>query len=333
VTRSAEDQLPSADAGSAEWLELAVEADIEAVEMVSEILSRVAPGGVAVEPAFELLDEGLGARLDPARPAVIRAYVAARDPAAAQVAAATAEDALGRLRAFDLRPIGPLATRTVNEADWAETWKTHFPVLRVGRRLVIRPTWRQHQRVGDEVVIGLDPGMAFGTGLHPTTRLSLVALERFADSAGLGSRVLDVGCGSGILAIAAAQLGARDVTAVDTDEIAIEATLANAARNELGDRIAVKRGSVPTGDPPHDVVLANLVASILVDLAPVLAKEVRPGGALIASGIFVDREPEVRTAFAAAGLEGSQRDVEGDWVALTLRRTDASATPRYDRES
>jgi ribosomal protein L11 methyltransferase len=326
------------ESGAGAWLELAVEADVEAVEMVSEILARVAPGGVTVEPAFVLLDEGLAAQVDPAQPAVVRAYVPARDPASSEAAVATADGALGRLRAFDLRPIGPLRTRVVHEADWAEAWKKHFPVLRVGRRLVIRPTWRRHRSAGDEVVIKLDPGMAFGTGLHPTTRLCLVALERVADGRGIRSRTLDVGCGSGILAIAAALLGAGRVTAIDTDPIAIESTLANAARNALGDRIAVRRESVPTGDPAYEVVLANLVASILVDLAPALAGEVAPGGTLIASGIFADREAEVRTAFEAAGLILSGRDVEGDWVALTCRRIEPSAGPgrwpaRYDRES
>lgn len=310
-----------ADAGAGAWLELAVEADVEAIEAISEILSRIAPGGTTIEPAFELVEESLGARIDPTRPSVVRAYVPARDPAAAEQAAADAAEALGHLQAFGLRPIGELRTRLVHEADWAEAWKEHFPVLRVGRRIVIRPTWREHVPAADDVVLDLDPGMAFGTGLHPTTRLCLAAVEAAADRGLLaGTRVLDVGCGSGILAIAAAKLGAAAVLGVDTDPIAIEATVANAARNRLAGRIAARAGSLPSGEPGFDAVLANLIASVLVALAPAIRDELRPGGIVLASGIFEDREDEVRAAFAAVDLEVTSRTVEGEWVALEAVR-------------
>src|SRR6185295_1657667 len=174
-----------------------------------------------------------GARLDPSRPAIVRAYIPARDRAAAERSAAEVAEALGHLQAFGLRPIGELRTRIVEEADWADAWKAYFPVMRVGGRLVIRPTWRRHRRAPDDVVIALDPGMAFGTGLHPTTRLCLAGIEAWADRGLLdrgaaargGSRVLDVGCGSGILAIAAGLFGAEELVGLDTDPIAIEATL------------------------------------------------------------------------------------------------------------
>jgi ribosomal protein L11 methyltransferase len=308
-------------AGRAAWLELAVEVDIEAVEAVSEILGRVAPGGSSVEPAFELVDEGLGARVDPTRPAIVRAYVPARDAASAERAARDAEAALGHLQAFGLRPIGELRTRLVDEADWADAWKAHFPVMRIGRHLVIRPTWRRHRAAPGDVVIALDPGMAFGTGLHPTTRLCLAALEAAAARGELdGSRVLDVGCGSGILSIAAARLGARRVSGLDIDPIAIEATLANARRNRLARRIRARVGSPPSGEPPFDLVVANLIASVLVDLAGPLRDELRRGGILLASGIFEDREAEVAAALGEAGLIVVDRSVDGEWVALAARR-------------
>jgi ribosomal protein L11 methyltransferase len=274
-----------------------------------------------VEPAFELVDEGLSAKLDPTRPAVVHAYVPARDPAAAETAVATAERALDHLRAFDLRPIGQLTTRVVDEADWAEAWKRHFPVTRIGRRIVIRPSWRRHRASGDEVVLALDPGMAFGTGLHPTTRLCLEALESLADRGALcGADVLDVGCGSGILSITAARLGAAGVLGLDIDPIAIEATGANARRNRLVRLVRARPGSLPSGSGPFEVVLANLIASVLIELATPLAGELATGGRLIASGIFRDREPDVRSAFAGAGLDVGRRWASEDWVALEATR-------------
>jgi ribosomal protein L11 methyltransferase len=308
---------------SGTWLELSVAADHEAVEAVSEVLARACGGAVAVEPAFELVEEGLAARLDLSRPHLVRGYLPAGDGRGLQAAIARARRDLGHLQAFGLRPIGELETRLLQEEDWADAWKSHFPVLRVGRRVVIRPTWREHRAAPPEVVISLDPGMAFGTGLHPTTRLCLAAIEDWADEGLMaGARLLDVGCGSGILAIAAGLFGAARIVAVDTDPLAVEATIANTDRNGLADRLEARQGSVPSGLPPFDLVVANLIASLLTQLAPALSAEVRPGGRLLASGIFVDREEEVAAAFAGAGLRAVGRVNEGDWVALDLVRED-----------
>jgi len=337
------------------WLELSVEADLEAVEAVSEILARVAPEGTSVEPGFELVDEGLAARIDPGRPAIVRAYIPAADPAVAERLAADVARDLGHLSAFGLRPIGPLTTRIVAEADWAEAWKAHFPVMRIGRRFVIRPSWRRHAARADEIVLALDPGMAFGTGLHPTTRLCLAGLEVLAEDGALDvdraldvgcgtglhpttrlclaglevlaedgaldvDRALDVGCGSAILSIAAALLGARSVTAVDIDPIAIDATTANARRNRLTRRIRPRLGSLPSGDGPYELVIANLIASALITLAADLVGELTPDGRWLVSGIFEDREAAVREVFDAAGLAITNRWAEDVWVALAGTR-------------
>jgi ribosomal protein L11 methyltransferase len=181
------------------------------------------------------------------------------------------------------------------------------------------------------VVIAMDPGMAFGTGLHPTTRLCLAGIERWADEGLLArggardgrARLLDVGCGSGVLAIAAGLLGAGELVGVDTDPIAVEATLANARRNRVARRLRAWRGSLPSGAAPFDLVAANLIASLLVTLSADLAAELRPGGRLLASGIFADREADVGTALEAAGLAVGGREAEGDWVALEAVRRGA----------
>ena len=326
---------PAADglAGDGSWIELSVTCDPEAVEAVSEILARVAPGGLSVEPGFTLVDEGLGAVVDPSAPATVRAYLPARDARAGRAAVATVDGALGHLQAFGLRDIGDLQTHVVHESDWAVAWKRHVGVMRIGRRIVIRPTWRRHRRRAGDVVIAMDPGMAFGTGLHPTTRLCLAGIERWADEGLLAAgrardgtaRLLDVGCGSGVLAVAAGLLGTGELVGVDTDPIAIEATRANARRNRVARRLRAWRGTLPTGAGPFDLVAANLVASLLVALAGDLAAELRPAGRLLASGIFVDREEDVRTAFEGAGLQVLRRDAEGEWVALEARRPEGQA--------
>ena len=301
-----------------------MEADTEAVEAVSEILSRVAPGGVSVEPAYRTVGEGLAAELDPTRPAIVRAYVPAppgTEDDAEQGVIGSVQEALWHLRAFGLREIGGLSTRFVAADDWAEAWRATFPVQRIGRSIVIRPSWRRHRARPDDVVLALDPGTAFGTGLHPTTRLCLRQLEAWADK-GLvrGARVLDVGSGSGILSVAAARLGAREVVALDTDPSAAEATTANARRNRAAQVVTARHGTLPSRAAPFDLVLANLVASLLVDLAASLTAEVRPGGRLVAGGVFIDREAEVRRGLNAAGLHVRGRSAEHEWVAIEAER-------------
>ncbi|HXX61490.1 MAG TPA: 50S ribosomal protein L11 methyltransferase [Candidatus Sulfotelmatobacter sp.] len=302
------------------WLELSATVGSEAVEAVSEIFARVATG-ITVEAAFVSTDEGLGARLDPTRPAVVRAYLDAGDATATEAAVTRTETALGHLQAFGLGPIGELQRRAFAPTDWAASWKQHFPLLRIGRRIVIRPAWRRHRRRPGDVVLALDPGQAFGTGLHPTTRLCLEGVERLAEAGSLdGARVLDVGCGSGILALAAAGFGARRVLGLDTDPLAVEATRRNARRNRCARRVRARLGSLPVPDGPYDVVLANLIGSLLIALSEPLREAMRPGGRLVAGGIFADRERDVRRALRAAGLRPTGRLTEGEWVTLEVER-------------
>jgi len=291
-----------------------VTADQEAVEQVSEILSRVCTGGVSVEAPFEVTDEGLSARVDTSRPAIVRGYVSAENAGEVDAAIASVERDLGHLQAFGLREIAELETRLVHEEDWAEAWKEHFPVMRVGRRMVIQPTWREYKPTEDDLLIKLDPGRAFGTGLHPTTRLCLMGIEDWYDDYLTGdARVLDVGCGSGILSIAAARCGGS-VFAVDIDPIAVEATIANAELNGFADLITARQGSLPLEGPRlFHLVVANIISGVLIDLADELAATLWPGGRLLAGGVFHERESDVRKAFEAAGLRIIKTRVDGDW--------------------
>jgi ribosomal protein L11 methyltransferase len=273
---------------------------------------------VSVEAPFIPEQEGLAARIDTKRPAIVRGYISAIDQAGANAAVAQVRAALGHLQAFELRPIGELTTRVVHEEDWAEAWKAHFPVMRVGQRFVIRPTWREYTPQPNDVVLNLDPGMAFGTGLHPTTRLCLAGIEAWGDTSLMSdARVLDVGTGSGILAIAAALMGASHIVAIDIDPLSIETTQANALINGVEPLINARVGSLPLPEPAQfHLVVANLISGLLIELADELAKTVWPGGRLLAGGIYKDRESEVQSAFESAGLRVIGRRTDEDWVAL-----------------
>ncbi|HEX6655960.1 MAG TPA: 50S ribosomal protein L11 methyltransferase [Candidatus Limnocylindria bacterium] len=298
------------------WLELTVEADAEAVEAVSEILGRLGQGA-AVRPTRLLRDpdDELSVREDSAAPYELTAHLP-DDPAAPAAIDAT-ERALWHLQAFGLRPVGTLRVRSVDERDWTEGWKAGYEPQRIGRLLIV-PSWLEPRPAQDEVVLRLDPGMAFGTGLHPTTRGCLALLQ---DIEPMPSRVLDVGSGSGILGIAALALGAGQVDALDTDPVAVEATRANAGRNGVAERVTASAGTVPARcDQPYPLVLANLVASVLVELAGRLASHTDAGGALLASGIIAERGDEVVSALETAGFTVAQRLDDGEWISLRMRR-------------
>jgi ribosomal protein L11 methyltransferase len=298
------------------WLELSVEVDVEAVEAVSEILGRIG-AGTAVRPTRLIRDpdDELSAREDPTAPYVITAHLAEAPDAADRVDAT--ERALWHLQAFGLRPVGPLRVRTVDDSDWIDAWKRHYVAQRIGR-VVIVPSWAEEDLRRGEVAITMDPGMAFGTGLHPTTRACLEMLQAVEP---MPDRVLDVGCGSGILALAALQLGAGRAVGIDSDPLAIAASRENAERNGVADRFIAREGTLPpTAAERFPLVLANLVAAVLVELAARLATHLAPGGTLLASGIIEPRASEVEDALRAAGLALGERRVEGEWVSLRLER-------------
>ena len=283
------------------WLEIAVPAHAEAVEAVSEILSRVGYNGIAVEVPLE---GGRGADH------TVKAYLIEDADAFAKVS--DVRDALGHLQAFGLGPIGELTARVVDDKDWLESWKAEFVPIHVGA-FVVRPTWSEP--VGDAVELVLDPGMAFGTGLHPTTQQCLEALSTLPLE---GKSVLDVGTGSGILAIAAAKRGASPVVAVDTDTLAVDAARENAVAN--GVAIPVGIGSAADVPGRFEVVIANIVSPVLQRIAPHLAARLASGGTLLLAGISAPAEAATRQAFARARLEVLDRTERDDWVALALRR-------------
>lgn len=311
------------------WLELAIETDAESAEAISEAIFPYVEGGVALEQRNQRLHDGTTADRweDEAAdgPVIVRAYLPMDDALPSRRAAI--EQALAYLGL--VRPIPPPTYRTVAQSDWATAWRASFKPLRIGDRIVIRPSWLDTEATppdDDDLVITLDPGMAFGTGLHPTTQLCALAL---LDLVRPGMRVLDVGSGSGVLSILAAQLGAGEVIGVDTDEEAVRGGRENAAANSVGDRVRIERGSHEAATGYFDLVVANILAKVIIRLlAEGLATRATT---FIFSGILDSQLSDVRRAAEEAGLEVSEVRTMLDWVCLicrhpvgALRSTDAA---------
>ena len=218
-----------------------------------------------------------------------------------------------------LEPLGELAILEVPEKGWESAWKSHFTLLKVGRRIVVKPTWIEYEPEAKEVVIELDPGMAFGTGYHPTTYTSLEAMEQLV---GTGSSALDLGTGSGILAIAAIRLGASNVVALDIDPQALRAARRNLRRTGTTRRIKLVQGTLP--DPAvrqgqFDLVVANISARAICDRAPFIVSALRPEGVLIASGMLREQGQEVLNTLKGLGCTLAQEWSRDDWITLAVR--------------
>lgn len=301
-----------------EWLELAVEADREAVESIAELFGRYGYNeGVVIDEPFRQDADGDNLAVDVSRPVIVRTYLPAES-----IDSQTIEAITSGLRSLGMmRPVGELRIERRQEEDWANTWKDHYHPVKVGLRTVVRPPWREYDPQNGEIVVVLDPGMAFGNGTHFTTRLALVGLEETIEP---GMSVFDAGTGSGILAIAAAKLGASRVDGVDIDPVSVRTALENVERNMLDVPVRLEVGSVGSGEPfdgqQYDLVLANIIARILTELSDAIVAKVKPGGLLVLSGIIEDREDRTREAYERFPLDFLSRRQEEDWVSLVYRK-------------
>jgi ribosomal protein L11 methyltransferase len=300
-----------------QWIEVTLRVDGEAAEAAAEILNRYGYQGVSIEVEGippDTLDDG---EAPPPGPLTLRAYLP--DDARAPEAIRQLTDALGYMNM--MYPMPAPEFRTVDEQDWAEAWKAHYQPVRIGQRLLIRPLWIDLEIGSDDLEIALDPGMAFGTGTHPTTQLCLEALE---DMVRPGMTVLDLGCGSGILAIGAAKLGAHRILAVDIDPIAVTVTVENAAQNGVAERITAAEGSLETvlqTGERFDLLAANILARVIIGMCEQgLGEVVKPGGLAVFSGIIAEQGDDVEAALRMTGLEPTRRRQLGDWIAIEAVR-------------
>ena len=298
------------------YIEITAAVPTAEVERASEILRAHTGLDVSIVVPFTQADLESDAVLSTGGASLVRAYVADDDAGRALAASASGAFTRAGLPA-------EISRCGVAEEDWAESWKEFFHIEHFGERIVVVPSWRLYDAQPDDVVLTLDPGMAFGTGQHETTRMCLEALEHAVRP---GMRALDVGCGSGILAIAAAKLGAREVWAVDVDPNCVRVTRANAAANAVTVVVRAEAGSAGAAwpfDAPasgFDVVVANIIARVIIELALPLVAALAPSGRLIVSGVIGEREQEVRDALTSAGARVESVRAMGDWRCIEAVR-------------
>lgn len=301
---------------STTWSELTCEAPAGAAEIIADHLATASGNGVCIENI--MTDAFSHDEIEHPETVTVKAYFSPD---------VRLEDILTDLRALLARlaeqnPSAALpepVVRTVGSEDWSSSWKENFKPIRIGTRLLVAPSWEPLPDRAAEIVLRIDPGMAFGTGGHETTRLCLEMLEEaFEQPAAVSApSVLDLGTGSGILAMAAALLGAGSVTAVDIDPQAVDVARENIAQNGLVGRIACSTTPLEALAGPFDIIVANILAEELVRLSPLLTGRLAPGGRLILSGILAEKEQLVLDGFAPrAGLRHLGTATMGEWVAM-----------------
>jgi ribosomal protein L11 methyltransferase len=291
------------------WLEISLQVDGIDAETIADIFRQACPGGAVIEPAHTFLGEIDRYVVDGDGPATVRGYIPSD---------ADSERICRSLRlAVQAAPLRSPArwrrARRIREESWRDAWKKHFGVQRIGRALVVAPSWVEYSLKRGETVIRIDPGMAFGTGQHPTTAMCLRALEERVRP---GVSVLDVGCGSGILSIAVAKLGATRVLALDIDPLAIKATTENSAANAVSHIIRAQEDTLSGGAGTFGLIAANISGLTLERLAPALATALNSGGILIASGFLDDAVAGLTRAFEAEALHVEEAMDDGVWRAI-----------------
>ena len=300
------------------WIEVSLQTNGEAAEAVTDLLQQYGYQGVVIEQTGVNIDAWED-NLPAPENITVRAYIPEDDQAVSLKQ--KLEDGLYQLhRIYPLVPQAP-TYNIVAEENWAEAWKAHYKPLRVGQHVYIRPAWMEGNPLPGDTEIVLDPGAAFGTGTHPTTQLCLVAEEALAP---LPTRILDLGCGSGILSIGAAKLGAEHIWSLDIDAMAVKATGENAKLNNVQHQLTIQQGSlkeVLNSGQQFDLILVNILAKIIIPMCEQgLGQVVVPGGIAVFAGLIEEQVEDVEAALRATGLTPYKRRTIGEWVGIEARR-------------
>ena len=311
-----------------DWLEVTVRTNTAGADLISELLISAGAKGTSIEDRFDAFSEPTDAtQWDLIDPSVIEkmdedTLVHAYFPAET-TSRETIESLRARLAALTPEWLGfdagkrALEIANVREEDWAENWKKYYKPFRVGRHLVVRPVWEKYEPQAGDKIISIDPGMAFGNGTHETTSMCLGLVEDYIKP---GDTVLDVGTGSGILAIASVLMGAQSALGIDLDPVAVRVANENIERNGLSGRVHAQVGDLVKGiDTQADVVFANIIADAVILLSRAVRAHMKPGGVFICSGIILEREQDVLDALAEAGFTVDRIEHRGEWWAIAAR--------------
>lgn len=307
------------------WREIRIVTTNEAADAVSEMLDSFGAGGVLIEDPYEIrkeiekvdhldcVDDSLNQL---GEDVTIKAYF--NEEVDIERIIAGIKERLENINAYLPVGRGFAGVFEVDDEDWSNAWKKYYKPLQVSKRVVVKPSWEEYKAGGDEIIIELDPGMAFGTGSHETTRMCADMLDRFIKQ---GDTVMDVGCGSGILSIIAAKLGACKVVAFDIDEVAVKVTRENIARNSVEDRVEVFKGVLEDVAPKkYNIIVANIIADVIISIAELIPRYLQAGGLFIASGIIKERRNDVADTYLKLGFELQEEKTEGEWVTLALAK-------------
>ncbi len=308
------------------WARISVVTTHEGADLIANILMELGAAGTEIDdPSLvnEYIDAGLWdytdlPRAEDTETVTVRAYLP-EDARLESSLLALAERIAALRHAGAALGAGTISHSFVADEDWAETWKAYIHTEKIGERIVVRPTWEEYTPSADEIVIELDPGAAFGTGAHATTAMCLRWLEHLVSP---GMRVYDVGCGSGILAVAAAKLGAGEVIAMDYDPVAVSVAEENIRQNNVHNVVACESDllSACEGAAPAELITANIIADVIIRLFAQLDRHLAPGGTLLASGIIDDRIADVEHAAAEHGFTVLDMTCEKEWAAMIIRR-------------
>ncbi|WP_428909177.1 50S ribosomal protein L11 methyltransferase [Niallia sp. Krafla_26] len=309
------------------WSEISIHTTNEAVEPISNILHEAGASGVVIEDPFELVKERedqfgeiyqLNPNDYPEEGVIVKAYLPVNSFLGETVD--EIKEAINNLMLFNI-DIGKnhVSLSEVNEEEWATAWKKYYHPVKISERFTVVPTWEEYTPVSsDELIIELDPGMAFGTGTHPTTVMSIQALERIVKK---DDTVIDVGTGSGVLSIAAAMLGAKKVTALDLDEVAVQSARINIKLNKVHPVVDIFQNNLLEGiHETADVIVANILAEVIVRFTHDAYRCLKQGGYFITAGIIQQKKDEVRDSLEAAGFDIEETLQMEDWVSFIARK-------------
>ncbi|MDB0438174.1 50S ribosomal protein L11 methyltransferase [Clostridioides difficile] len=309
------------------WIEVTIKTTTEAVEPITNILYEQGAGGAVIEDPKDFLFQKKNEldwdyveeevfKKNEEDNVLIKTYVS-EEKNVMEFVEIIKQKVLG-LKDFGIDiGEGSVSLDQVNEADWANAWKAYYKPTKVGQRVVVKPTWEDYDMQEGDLIIELDPGMAFGTGTHETTSMCIRELEKYVNK---DSKVFDIGCGSGILAIAAAKLGAKEVVAVDLDEVAVKVAKENVIENKVEENVSVMHGNLTDViKDKADVIVANIIADIIKILAKDVQNFMKEDAIFISSGIILDKVEEVKESLVENGFEIVEVQKLGEWSAIVSK--------------